>query len=293
VIILNLGIALRQSGNTELVTQAITDARASARSGAELIRGLLAFARRQPLQALRVDLNELIETMHSLLSRAVVGEDIKLVLELSPNLWSVIADPSQIEACIINLTVNARDAMPNGGRLTIATRNQHLDAIYARLNSLPEDGDFVMITVSDTGMGMTSETVARAFEPFFTTKESGKGTGLGLSGVFGFAQQSGGHASIYSEPGMGTAIHLYLPRASPSSDEGVPETSVESSAVETGHGETILVVEDNAPMRQAVVLQLNLLGYRVLEAAAPRAALTVLETEAVDLMFSDVVMPGV
>lgn len=292
VIILNLGIALRQPGNTELVMQAVTDARASARSGAELIRGLLAFARRQPLHPLRIDLNELIGSMRGLLSRAVVHEDVKVVLELTPNLWPVIADPSQIEACIVNLAVNARDAMPSGGRLTIATRNQHLDATYARLNSLPAGEDFVMITVSDTGTGMTPETVARAFEPFFTTKEPGKGTGLGLSMVFGFARQSGGHASIYSEPRMGTTIHLYLPRASESSDESLSETSVENKAIDTGHGETILVVEDNAPMRHAMVRQLNLLDYRVLEADSAQTALAVLELETVDLMFSDVVMPG-
>ena len=166
-----------------------------------MIRGLLAFARRQPLRPSRIEINERVSNMNSLLSR-VVGEDIEILVELAPNLWPVIADPSQVEASIVNLATNARDAMPRGGRLTIATGNQHLDAAYATLNPAAAPGDYAMITVSDTGTGMTPEVMANVFEPFFTTKEQGKGTGLGLSMVFGFANQSGGHVSIYSEPGL-------------------------------------------------------------------------------------------
>ena len=264
VIILNLGVAQKMLVDSDRVRQLVVDALAAARSGADLIRSLLAFARRQPLHPRRIEINEQVSNMTSLLSR-VVREDIEISLDLAPNLWPVIADPAQFEACIVNLATNARDAMPNGGKLTIITGNQHLDADYAKLNPSVTPGDYAMITVSDTGTGMTAEVIAKVFDPFFTTKEQGKGTGLGLSMVFGFVNQSGGHVSIYSEPGLGTTIRLFLPRASDTAESRVPAHSLSPIAAEKGRGETVLVVEDNAAMRQAVVQQLALLNYRVLE----------------------------
>jgi len=225
-----------------------------------------------------------------LLSR-VLGEEIAIVLKTAPDLWPVIADRSQLETCLFNLATNARDAMPRGGSLTIATSNQNLDDDYARQNPSVTPGDYVMIAVSDTGTGMTPDIMAKIFEPFFTTKEVGKGTGLGLSTVFGFATQSGGHVSVYSEPGVGTTIRLFLPRARllagaiPAADAPV------SVAPARGDGETILVVEDNAVMRRVVVRQLSELNYSVYEADSGRTALDMLENGAVDLLFSDVVMP--
>ena len=291
VIILNLGLAQRFIPDSDRAKKLVVDSLASARSGAELIRRLLAFARRQALRPARVALNELLSGMHGLLMR-VLRDDIEIVLDLAPNLWPVVADPAQLEACIINLATNARDAMPKGGKLTIATGNQPLDTLYASLNPSVTPGDYAMIAVSDTGIGMTPEVLARVFEPFFTTKEVGHGTGLGLSMVFGFAQQSGGHVSIYSEPGVGTTIRLFLPRAIDTDASGIPADAADPTASEAGRGETVLVVEDNAAMRQAVVHQLALLRYRVLEADQAAAALAMLETEVVDLVFSDVVMPG-
>jgi PAS domain S-box-containing protein len=291
VIILNLGVAQRLLVGTDQVKSLVADALASARSGANLIRSLLAFARRQPLRPSRIEINDQVSNMNNLLTR-VVGEDIEIIAELAPNLWPVIADPSQVEASIVNLATNARDAMPNGGRLTIATGNQHLDAAYATLHPAVVPGDYVKITVSDTGTGMTPEVLANVFEPFFTTKEQGKGTGLGLSMVFGFANQSGGHVSIYSEPGLGTTIRLFLPRAPDIAEPHAPMRSLSRTGLEKGRGETVLVVEDNAAMRKAVVNQLLLLNYRVLEADSGLTALVMLETEKAVLVLSDVVMPG-
>jgi signal transduction histidine kinase/ActR/RegA family two-component response regulator len=291
VIVLNLGVAQRMLVDSDRVRQLVVDALAAARSGAELIRSLLAFARRQPLHPRRIEINEKVSNMVSLLSR-VVREDIEISLDLAPNLWPVIADPAQFEACIVNLATNARDAMSTGGKLTIMTGNQHLDADYAKLNASVTPGDYAMITVSDTGTGMTPEVVARVFEPFFTTKEPGSGTGLGLSMVFGFVNQSGGHVSIYSAPGVGSTIRIFLPRAPDTAEPGAPAHSFSPTAAEEGRGETVLVVEDNAAMRQAVVQQLALLNYHVFEANSATAAMAMLETEKIDLVFSDVVMPG-
>ncbi len=291
VIILNLGVAQKMLPGSDRARQLVVDALGAARSGADLIRSLLAFARRQPLRPSRIEINEQVSNMFSLLSR-VVREDIEISLDLSPNLWPVIADPAQFEACIVNLATNSRDAMPNGGKLTIVTGNQHLDADYAKVNPSVTPGDYAMITISDTGTGMTAEVIAKVFDPFFTTKEQGKGTGLGLSMVFGFTNQSGGHVSIYSEPGLGTTIRLFLPRAADTAEPRVPAHSPSSIAAEKGRGETVLVVEDNVAMRQAVVQQLVLLNYRVLESASAPAALAMLANERIDLVFSDVVMPG-
>jgi CheY-like chemotaxis protein len=182
--------------------------------------------------------------------------------------------------------------MPKGGTLTIATGNRHLDSDYVKLNSVAAPGDYVMIAVSDTGTGMTPDVVAMVFEPFFTTKEQGKGTGLGLSMVFGFAKQSGGHVSIYSEPGLGTTVRLFLPRAPRTAEAHVETRPLNKATPVKGRGETVLVVEDNGRMRHAVVRQLTLLNYRALEVDSVAAAMEVLEAEEIDLVFSDVVMPG-
>jgi signal transduction histidine kinase/CheY-like chemotaxis protein len=256
--------------------------------GADLTRRLLAFARRQPLQPARIDVNELVDGITKLLSRTL-GERIEIEVRLAPDLWPVVADPAQLESALTNLATNARDAMPNGGRLIIATGRRTLDADYALLHPEVVPGEFAMIEVSDTGTGMPADVLSRIFEPFFTTKEQGQGTGLGLSMVFGFIKQSGGHISVYSEPAVGTTFRLYLPRTA-----DVGETATRAVVEETplGRGDVVLAVEDNAPLRRIVVRQLHELGYRALEAENAAAALVVLEHEHVDLLFSDVVMPG-
>ena len=289
VIILNLGFIGSRMPDTDEMKPLVTDALAAARSGADLIRGLLAFARRQALNPSSIDINELVSPLHRLLSRTL-GEDIELSLDLAPGLWPVLADASQVEVCILNLANNARDAMPNGGRLTITTENRRLDADYARLNPSATPGDYVMIAVSDTGTGMTSEVMAKAFEPFFTTKEVGRGTGLGLSMVFGFASQSGGHVSISSEAGSGTTVALFLPSTAKVSAPA--PTAGGEAQPQAGRGETILVAEDNEAVRRVVVRQLLELGYHVVEAASAQGALALLDVEQIDLLFSDVVMPG-
>jgi PAS domain S-box-containing protein len=284
--------------NLDLADQAIADqpearalvgyAQDAAMRGAELTRSLLAFARRQALRPMRVDLNALMTSMHRLLSR-VLGEEIEMTLDLAPGLWPVVADISQVEASIANLATNARDAMPRGGRLTIVTGNRHLDADYVALQPSAKIGDYAMIAVSDNGTGMTPQVMAQIFEPFFTTKEPGKGTGLGLSMVFGFASQSGGHVSVYSEPGIGTTFRLFLPRVKDAAAVVAPPAP---PMPELGRGETVLVVEDNPALREAVTRQLAALNYRPIAVDGPAAALAVLEAQPIAVLFSDVVMPG-
>jgi CheY-like chemotaxis protein len=205
----------------------------------------------------------------------------------------VEADPNQLENAILNLAVNARDAMPGGGKLTIETANTHLDRAYVAHNAEVAPGQYVVICVSDTGSGMDEETVNRAFEPFFTTKEVGKGTGLGLSMVYGFVKQSGGHLKIYSEPGEGTTVKIYLPRMM-GADASVEEAAEKTIVPEGAREEIILVCEDDEDVRAYSVEVLRELGYGVLEAADGRAALSLLERPAlrVDLLFTDVVLPG-
>jgi signal transduction histidine kinase len=255
--------------------------------GAELTRHLLAFARRQPLQPRRVELNGMIGEMTRFLGRTL-GDHISVSLELAPDLWPVIADPSQVESALMNLANNARDAMPKGGKLLIATENRVLDFDYTSQHQELSPGDYAMIQVTDTGTGMSPDTLLRVFEPFFTTKEVGKGSGLGLAMVFGFMKQSGGHINVYSELGVGTTFRLYLPRST-----GVDEIAEDKARpVAIGAGETVLAVEDNAGLRKVVVRQLKGLGYRVLEADTAAAALAILETEPAALVLTDVVMPG-
>src|SRR5712671_786662 len=256
--------------------------------GADLTRRLLAFARRQPLRPQRVDVNELVSGITRLLSRTL-GEDIEISLDLSAELWPIVVDPAQLEASLTNLATNARDAMPNGGRLMVVTSNRYLDADYAAQHSEVVPGAYVVIEVSDTGSGMTQEVINRIFEPFFSTKGRDKGTGLGLSMVFGFIKQSGGHISVYSEPGIGTTFRLFLPRMT--EDVSTVEQSSAMPLVH-GRGETVLVVEDNAALRRVVMRQLGELGYRVLDAENAAEGLQVMEKESIDLLLTDVVMPG-
>ncbi|GAA0579742.1 hypothetical protein GCM10009416_17690 [Craurococcus roseus] len=265
-----------------------------ARRAAALTARLLAFSRRQPLAPRPVDVNGLVAGMSELLGRTL-GETIRLETLLSEDLWRAEADPNQLENAMLNLAVNARDAMPGGGRLTIETANARLDRAYAARNDGVKPGQYVSIAVSDTGSGMDKSIADRVFEPFFTTKEVGKGTGLGLSQVYGFVTQSGGHVTLYSEPGLGTSVRLYLPRSVDDAAEG--EQGGEAPAAPTAsRAETVLVVEDSAEVRAYSAEVLRELGYRVLEAADGPAALALLErpgrTLRVDLLFTDVILPG-
>ncbi len=288
VIIGNLDLAQRMLQPGTDMAETITEAQDAALRGAELTRRLLAFARRQPLRQQRVAINDLVDGVNHLLRRTL-GEQISIVLELDPIVWPVEVDQAQLEACLVNLATNARDAMSDGGTLTICTGNRTLDGDYAERHADVTPGDYAMIEVSDTGLGMAQDVVSRIFEPFCTTKEPGRGTGLGLSMVFGFVKQSSGHITVYSEVGHGTVFRLYLPRMKDGHDtDAVPQTVVPRQ----GANEMILVVEDNAALRRVVVRQLRGLGYQVHEAENADAALAMLEHENVDLVMTDVVMPG-
>ena len=288
VIIGSLGLAAPLVADNDEAVELLKEATDAARSAAELTRRLLAFARQQPLRPGRIDVNELITHVVRLLRR-ILGENVEIALNLAEDLWPVVADAAQLEASITNLAANARDAMPNGGRLSISTANRYLDAEYAAHHADVAPGYYATIEVTDTGAGMTSEIVQRIFEPFFTTKEPGKGTGLGLSMVFGFIKQSDGHINIYSEPGIGTTFRLYLPRMA---DAAVQPDSTAPAALHHGRGQTVLLVEDNPQLRRVVSRQLKELGYRALDTDGAQAAIALLEQEPVDLVFSDVVMPG-
>jgi PAS domain S-box-containing protein len=270
------------------IVQAIDEA---ASRGAQLTQRMLAFARKQPLQARNIDLNEIIGRSGVMLQRTI-GEDIAVKLALAETLWPALADPAQIEDVILNLAVNARDAMPSGGQLVIETSNVYLDEQYAAQNVEVAAGDYVSVVVTDSGTGMPPEVVERVFEPFFTTKEVGRGTGLGLSMVYGFVKQSRGHVKIYSEVGHGTSIKLYLPRASVAVEERTEATGARLTA-NPGGDEMILVVEDSPTVRQVTVGILRGLGYRVQEAEDGHAALAILkEAGEIDLLFTDLIMPN-
>jgi nitrogen-specific signal transduction histidine kinase/CheY-like chemotaxis protein len=290
VVIGNLDLLAERVGRDATSNELVQSALGASLRGAELTRQLLAFARRQPLEPKVVAINERVAATMELLHRTLGGE-IAIATSLAPDLWPAFVDPTQFESALVNLAINARDAMPDGGRLTIETVNEQLDEVYAQTNSDAMPGEYVMVAVSDTGTGMTPEVLARAFEPFFTTKQPGRGTGLGLSMVYGFTRQSRGHIKIYSELGHGTTVRLYLPRASRAGGErgaGAAEVVLPARG-----GERILVVEDNGDVRRVVVLQLRDLGYRVSEAANGEAALKLIESgEPLDLLFTDVVMPG-
>ncbi len=287
------------TGNLELLEMEIESdeqrdllsrANDAALMGARLTNRLLTFARRRRLEPVVLDLNDQVLSMAELLRRTL-GETIALSTLLAPRLWSVQADPSEIENAVLNLAINARDAMPAGGKLVLETKNVVLDERDVATEVGVQPGDYVRLSVSDTGVGMSPEVLARVFEPFFTTKEPGKGTGLGLSGLYGFVKQSGGHVTVYSEVGRGTTVNLYLPRVA---------TGVEATTTARGEraaaplaGETILLVEDNAEVRRVSARRVRNLGYTVIEAENAAGAIEVLSSgRKVDLIFSDVVMPG-
>ena len=286
-------------GNSELLLEHL-EARPQARQlaemtgeaaarGAALTNRLLAFARRQPLAPRPLDVNRLISGMDGLLRRTLT-EEIEVELVRGGGLWVAEVDSAQLESALLNLAINARDAMPDGGRLTIETANASLDDSYAAAHLDVSPGQYVMISVSDSGSGMPAEVAARAFDPFFTTKAIGKGSGLGLSMVYGFVRQSGGHIKIYSETGEGTTVRLYLPRANADS---CPTEPVPEAPAIVGGREHILVVEDDALVREHLIGQLKGLGYRVTGAASGHEALERLARHAdIDLLFTDVVMPG-
>jgi len=262
----------------------------AAERGAALVHQMLAFSRRQTLIPENLNFNDLAKGMEELLRRTL-GEDVEIEMKLQPDLWPAPADKAQVESTVLNLAINARDAMPQGGKLTIETGNVHLDEDYAARNAEVTPGDYVMLAVTDTGSGMPPEVLVRAFEPFFTTKEVGKGTGLGLSMIYGFAKQSRGHVKIYSEVGHGTTVRLYLPSQSAAGAIATPAMAAQSD--HPRGGETILVVEDDVDVRAFVVGQLRDLGYRVVEASNGPQAQNVLEgDQPIDLLFTDVVMPG-
>ncbi|MGB3199950.1 MAG: PAS domain-containing protein, partial [Nodosilinea sp.] len=262
---------------------------AAAQRGADLTHRLLAFARRQPLDPKVVQVNALLVEIEPLLRRTLIA-NIDLDLMQTQDLWSCLVDATQLESAIVNLCLNARDAMPDGGKLTIETTNAYLDQHYADQHAEVTAGEYVKIIVSDSGQGIHPDHLSQVFEPFFTTKELGRGTGLGLSMVYGFVKQSGGHVAIYSELGQGTTVNLYLPRTR----QGQPsELAPEETAAIVGGTETILVVEDNDLLLTHVERQLTSLGYRVLTAQAGGHALQTLYREPdIDLLFTDVMMPG-
>ena len=261
----------------------------AAERGSDLTRSLLAFARKQPLMPRDIDIGQKIVGMEPLLRRTL-GEHIECEFRLGQNLWQASVDPGQLASALLNLVLNARDAMPSGGKLTVEVQNTSLDESDVDLSGEARPGDYVMVAVTDTGTGMTAEVAGRAFEPFFTTKEVGKGTGLGLSMVYGFARQSGGSMQIRSEPGHGTVVKLFFPRV------GSPKAAVAPSAgqrVTPTGSETILVVEDNDLVRGFVEGELKALGYRVIAARDGPEALGILRSgENIHLLFTDVVMPG-
>jgi signal transduction histidine kinase len=294
IVIGSLDIAQRRlrKGRTDVLRQ-IDNAMDGAKRAAVLTQRLLAFSRRSPLMPAVIDVNGLVGGMAELLRRTL-GETIQLECVLAGGLWRSRIDPGQLESAILNLAVNARDAMPGGGKLTIETLNAHLDDDYAAQHHEVTAGQYVAVAVTDTGSGMTPEVVARAFDPFFTTKRSGLGTGLGLSQVYGFVKQSGGHVKIYSEPGHGTTVKIYLPRdsgaAALASVDGMP---VPALVPPGSPEEIILVVEDDARVRDTTVAALRELGYTVRHAASGEQALGLLqEMPRLRLLFTDVVMPG-
>jgi len=264
----------------------------AAERSAVLTHQILAFSRQQPLDPRPMDANKLIVGMSRLLHQAL-GENIEIETVLAAGLWTIAADINQLENAILNLVVNARDAMAPGGRLTVETGNVYFDDAYANTHAQVRSGQFVMIAVSDTGMGMSQETIDKAFEPFFTTKERGHGTGLGLSQVYGFIKQSGGHVKIYSEVGEGTSVKMYLPRIV--GKVIAPDELREFRAAPARQrSETILVVEDNELLLASVATMLREHAYRVLTATDAATALKLLESEPnINLLFTDIMLPGV
>ncbi len=278
----------RTRDNAELLRFADTAARGAERA-ASLTQQLLAFTRRQPLNPQAIDANKLVVGMSEMLRRTL-GESIAVETVLAAGLWRISADVNQLESAVVNLAVNARDAMAGGGKLTIETANVYLDERYAEANTDVTPGQYVLIAVSDTGVGMSAETAAKAFEPFFTTKDVGKGTGLGLSQVYGFLRQSGGHIKIYSELGSGTTVKMYLPRLT--GDAAADEPAKEAGPPASLGRETILLVEDDGEVRKLSSEWLRELGYQVVAAADAGAVRALDGGLAIDLLFTDVGLPG-
>jgi signal transduction histidine kinase len=293
VIMGSLDLVMRRIAKGDFAIQRFLDAAAVATErAATLTQRLLAFARQQPLSPQPLDANKMIGNMSELL-HSTLGEHIQIETVAGPRLWTISADLQQLENAILNIAINARDAMPDGGKLTIETANIYLDDAYCRQNPEITPGQFAMIAITDTGSGMAPEVAARAFDPFFTTKATGKGTGLGLSQVYGFVKQSNGHVKVYSEPGDGTAVKIYLPRLIGEADE--TRHKVASEPMRTGErSEIILVVEDDSMMRRLTSEALHELGYTVFDSENAADALAILDRVTdVKLLFTDVVMPDV
>ena len=288
VIMGGISLALRRMAKGEAgAEQYLTGALDGAQRASTLVKRLLAFARQQPLEPTVIDVNKFITSISELTAHAL-GEQIRIENVLAGGLWKAVADPSQLESSILNLCVNARDAMPDGGKLTVESANTSLDDDYVRLHPGVAAGQYVMIAVTDTGTGMDPDVAAKALDPFFTTKATGKGTGLGLSQVYGFVKQSGGHLKLYSEPGQGTTVKIYLPRHYGDA-ETAPAAHVASERPGTG---AVLVVEDEDSVRSVVAANLRELGYEVFEAANARDALAELANgRTFDLLLTDIVMP--
>lgn len=285
---LDLAVASGEARGNPKLGQRLQNAMGAVSRGSRLTGQLLAFARRQALDPRALDLGRVIRDMTDLLRRTL-GEQIQVEAVIAGGLWNTLADPTQVENAILNLAINARDAMPEGGKLTLEVANAYLDDAYAAQHDDVNPGQYVMLAVSDTGTGMTPEVMSRVFEPFFTTKLEGKGTGLGLAQAYGFVKQSGGHIKIYSEVGEGTTVKLYLPRTRRAEDAVEAHTNQPAE----GGSERILVVEDDEGVRAAVVDMLTDLGYSVQRAESAEAALKLMEKGVkVDLLFTDVVMPG-
>ncbi|MEH3105713.1 MAG: type II toxin-antitoxin system ParD family antitoxin [Sphingomonas fennica] len=284
----NLQLLAKDIAGNDRAERRVANAMAGVSRGAKLASQLLAFGRRQALEPKVVNVTRFVQGMDDMLRRAI-GEGIEIETIFGGGLWNTFIDPGQVENALLNLAINARDAMNGSGRLTIELANASLDDAYARRHEEVTPGQYVMLAVTDTGTGMSQEVMERVFEPFFSTKGEGKGSGLGLSMVYGFVKQSGGHVKIYSEVGEGTTIRLYLPRAMAAEDV---EVAVDTGPV-AGGSETVLVVEDDEGVRATVVEMLSDLGYRVLKAVDAQSALNVVESGIpIDLLFTDVVMPG-
>ncbi|HEU0223383.1 MAG TPA: ATP-binding protein, partial [Paracoccaceae bacterium] len=291
VIVGNLEMLEPKLGEDEGSHVILREAQEAAELGAQLTERLLAFGRRQPLNPKLVDVGKLVSEFADLLRRTL-GEIIQMRTVVEGRRLHAIVDPSQLQNALLNLGINARDAMPNGGRLTIEITSTYLDVDFTRMHPDLSTGLYIMVSVSDTGVGMSSEVRERAFEPFFTTKEVGAGTGLGLSQVYGFAKQSGGHVQLYSEVGHGTTVRLFLPSADPDPGTGTDELEAGAQPLQA-QGETILVAEDDHRVRRVTVGRLRALGYGVLEAENGPAALELFrQNPQIALVFTDLVMPG-
>jgi hypothetical protein len=277
------------AGNTEDIHRWMDAASVAAQRAATLTHRLLAFGRRQSLDTRPNDVNRVMTSMQDLLQRSM-GERIELICKLSDDLWTAFTDANQLESALLNLAINARDAMPEGGRLTIESTNTRLDKTYTALYEDVQPGEYVAVSVSDTGVGMSPEVLQKAVDPFFTTKPVGEGTGLGLSVIYGFIKQSRGHLRIYSQVGQGTTVRLYLPRAQQDAVDPKPV----NAETPRGQGEAILVVEDEATVRSIISDALQDLGYNVLTASEARFAIPLLQSHTrIDLLVTDVILPHI